>query len=72
MITNVHKNFKNEKFIIYKKFDVFKACSIKLFDLKLKYWLDDFYTGGKDTLCQDSLILTRCSIINKNQFTNFF
>lgn len=69
---NFYLNFKNEKFIIYKKFDVFKACSIKLFDLKLKYWLDDFYTGGKDTLCQDSLILTRCSIINKNQFTNFF
>ena len=54
------------------EFNTFKSSSVKSFDVKLKYWLDDFYTGGKDTLCQDSLTLTRCSMNYKLQTTNFF
>ena len=69
---NFYLNSKNEKFVIYKKFNRFKTSSVKLIDTKLKYWLDDFYTGGKDILCQDSLTLTRCSINYKLQSTNFF
>lgn len=69
---NFYLNSKNEKFVIYKKLNTFKRSSVKLFDTKLKYWLDDFYTGGKDTLCQDSLTLTRCSMNYKLQTTNFF
>ena len=62
----------NHKFIIYKKFDRFKNVGFKLYNGKLKYWLDDFYTGGKDTFCQNSLTLTRCSANYKLQVTNFF
>ena len=62
----------NQKFIIYKKFDRFKAAGLKLQNAKLKYWLDDFYTGGKDTFCQNSLTLTRCSVNYRLQVTNFF
>ena len=69
---NFYLNSSNEKFVIYKKFNTFKSSSVKSFDVKLKYWLDDFYTGGKDTLCQDSLTLTRCSMNYKLQTTNFF
>jgi NADH-quinone oxidoreductase subunit G len=63
---------KPQKFSIYKKFIRFKVSTVKLFDVKLKYWLDDFYTGGKDKFCQNSLTLTRCSMNYKLQVTNFF
>ena len=69
---NFYLNLKNEKFVIYKKFNTFKSSSVKLFDTKLKYWLDDFYTSGKDIICQDSLTLTRCSLNYKLQTTTFF
>ena len=62
----------NQKFVIYKKFDRFKSLEFKLYNGKLKYWLDDFYTGGKDTFCQNSLTLTRCSANYRLQVTNFF
>lgn len=62
----------NQKFVIYKKFDRFKNLTFKLHNAKLKYWLDDFYTGGKDTFCQNSLTLTRCSANYRLQVTNFF
>ena len=62
----------NQKFVIYKKFDRFKNVEFKLNSAKLKYWLDDFYTGGKDTFCQNSLTLTRCSANYRLQVTNFF
>ena len=61
-----------QKFSIYKKYNKFKTSSTKLFDVKLKYWIDDFYTGGKDIFCQNSLTLTRCSMNYKLQVTNFF
>ena len=41
-------------------------------DTKIKYWLDDFYIGGKDGYSQNSLILTNCSKINRFQSNNFF
>lgn len=62
----------NQKFTICKKFDKFKDSTVKLSNTKLKYWLDDFYTGGKDTFCQNSLTLTRCSANYRLQTTNFF
>ncbi len=69
---NFYLNTKNQKFSMYKKFNTFKTPSIKLVDTKLKYWLNDFYTGGKDRFCQNSLVLIRCSMNYKLQTTNFF
>lgn len=63
---------QTQKFSIYKNYNKFKTPVTKLFDAKLKYWLDDFYTGGKDKFCQNSLTLTRCSMNYKLQVTNFF
>ena len=69
---NFHLIDKTQKFSIFKKFNRFKSPTVKVFDTKLKYWLDDFYTGGKDKFCQNSLTLTRCSMNYKQQVTNFF
>lgn len=69
---NFYITDKNEKFTLYKRFNGFKTRCIKLFSTKLKYWLDDFYIGGKDQFCQDSLVLIRCSVNNRQQTTNFF
>ena len=62
----------NQPFVLYKKFDKFKFSAVKLVDSKFKYWLDDFYTGGRDTFCQNSLTLIRCSANYRLQVTNFF
>lgn len=60
----------NQPLIINK--NKFKNKRLKLIDTKIKYWLDDFYIGGKDGYSQNSLILTNCSNINRSQSTNFF
>ena len=69
---NFHLINKTQKFSIFKNFYRFKSPTVKVFDTKLKYWLDDFYTGGKDKFCQNSLTLTRCSMNYKQQVSNFF
>lgn len=50
----------------------FKASKCKIKHTKLKYWLDDFFTGGKDEYSQNSLILTNCSRILRSETANFF
>lgn len=69
---NIYFNSGSRKFFIFKNFFQFKAVAVKLYKTKLKYWLDDFYLGGKDTFCHNSLTLIRCSINHRLQFTNFF
>jgi hypothetical protein len=39
---------------------------------KVKYWLDDFFSGGKDEYSQNSLVLTNCSKILRTESSNFF
>ena len=56
---------------MYKKFSSFKKGSVKLFKTKIKFWLDDFYTGGKDRFCSNSLTMINCSQNLKLQTTNF-
>ena len=49
-----------------------KSKTKKLVTTKLKYWLDDFFNGGKDEYSQNSVILTNCSRILRSESTNFF
>lgn len=56
-------NFLNNKF---------KFQHIKFITTKLKYWLDDFYNGGKDEYSQNSSVLSSCSKILRLESTNFF
>ena len=60
---------KNQPIYINK--NKYKNKKLKLFNTKLKYWLNDFFIGGKDGYSQDSVILTNCSNINRFQKTNF-
>lgn len=69
---NFYLSEKNQQFSVFKKYYRFGFSSVKLYDNKLKYWLDDFYTGGKDSFCSNSLTLVKCSIGYKLQSTNFF
>ena len=69
---NFYLNVKNNPFVIFKTFFSFKVNSMKVFNTKIKYWLDDFFNGGKDNFCHNSLALTNCSENVRLQTTNFF
>jgi hypothetical protein len=65
-------NVKNNPFFILRSFLLFKKISIKMFNTKIKYWLDDFFNGGKDNYCHKSLTLVNCSLNIRLNSTNFF
>jgi hypothetical protein len=67
---NFYLSLKTQPFKITT--NKFKKKNQKLLNTKLKYWLDDFYSGGRDEYSQHSLILTNCSKIIRQQSTNFF
>lgn len=67
---NFYLNIKN-KTIVLNPLN-FKPKIKKLVSTKLKYWLDDFFSGGKDEYSQYSIILTNCSKILRAESTNFF
>lgn len=51
----------------------FKTPKIKVFNTKVKNWLDDFFTGNnKDSFSYNSSVLTNCSKILRSSSTNFF
>lgn len=49
----------------------FKSSSFKLFETKVKHWLDDFFSGGKDGFTQHSTGLSDCSNLMRLKMTNF-
>lgn len=49
-----------------------KMKKIKFFNTKLKFWLNDFFTGSNDEFSKHSLIMIRCSNLKRLQSTNFF
>ena len=55
--------------IIYNKF---KINLFKIYQTKIKYWMDDFFTGGKDIYCSYSFILANCSLNIRVETDNFF
>jgi len=67
---NFYLNIRN-KIIVLDTVN-FKSKTKKLVTTKLKYWLDDFFNGGKDEYSQNSVILTNCSRILRSESTNFF
>lgn len=70
--TNFYLSIKNNNFIITKINSNFKQERLKITNTKLKYWLDDFFSGGKDEYSEHSLVLTNCSKILRSESTNFF
>ena len=71
-LTNMsyYLNIQNNKFFI--KNPKFKMENKKIYNTKFKYWLDDFFIGGKDDYSHNSLILANCSKIIRTESTNFF
>lgn len=45
---------------------------IKFLSTKIKFWLNDFFTGGKDEFSKNSLIMIKSSNIKRLETTNFF
>lgn len=69
---NFYLNIKNNPLILHNHHKNFKLKTEKMNGTKLKYWIDDFFSGGKDDYSQNSLILTNCSKILRSESTNFF
>ena len=63
---------QNQPFFIYKTNSNFKQKASKIKITKVKYWIDDFFTGGKDEYSKNSLVLSNCSKVLRGQTTNFF
>lgn len=50
-----------------------KLSKIKVYDTKMKNWLDDFFNNnGKDSFSYNSSVLINCSKILRSSTTNFF
>lgn len=69
---NFYLTIKTEPTVFHQKFFDFKLASKKLQNTKTKYWLDDFFMGGKDEYSQNSLTLSNCSRVLRSESTNFF
>ena len=63
---------QNQPFFMYQQYINFKQKPSKIINTKSKYWLDDFFTGGKDEFSRNSLVLSNCSNSLRTQTTNFF
>nr|QYC61967.1 NADH dehydrogenase subunit 11 [Guinardia striata] len=48
-----------------------KKSKSKIFETKSKFWLDDFYIGGKDLYSRFSIVMIECSKSFRLESTNF-
>lgn len=69
---NFYLTVRNKAIILNNNNQLFKTQVSKITNTKLKYWLDDFFTDGKDEYTQHSVTLINCSKILKSETTNFF
>lgn len=67
---NAYLMTKNKSFFLNKQ--IIKTEVKKIRMTKLKYWLDDFFTGGRDDFSQNSLTLINCSRIIRLESANCF
>jgi hypothetical protein len=67
-----HLNKHNNKIILNNNIQNFKSKNMKFNNTKLKYWLDNFFTGGKDEYSKNSITLNNCFKILRSESTNFF
>ena len=50
-----------------------KATKLKIFNTKVKYWLDDFFmSNNKDSFSYNSSVMSKSSKIIRTNSTNFF
>lgn len=65
-------NIRSTSFLLLVNRNLLKCKQYKIVDTKIKYWLDDFFSGNKDEYSHNSLVLTNCSRILRVETTNFF
>lgn len=64
---------QNSPIIKSLKIFSFKLVKIKIFNTKVKYWLDDFFiNNGRDSFSYNSSLLLNCSKVLRMSSTNFF
>lgn len=68
---NFYLNIKNKSLVLNKTTSNFKGKAKKFNHTKLKYWLDDFFNGGKDEYSQNSMVLANCSKVLQSSSNNF-
>lgn len=68
---NFYLIVKTSPVVFYNKYPVFKSTILKFHPTKIRYWLDDFFTSGKDEYSQNSLMLANCSKMFKVESANF-
>ena len=61
--------FKSE--ISLNNFLPLKEAKSKIFLTKTKFWIDDFYIGGKDLYSKYSIVMIECSGSFRSESTNF-
>nr|QDA21770.1 NADH dehydrogenase subunit 11 [Proschkinia sp. SZCZR1824] len=61
----------NKSFVLLNNCSSFKSPQFKIKLTKLKYWLDDFFSGGKDEYSHKSLLLSKCSKVVRTKTSNF-
>uniref|UniRef100_UPI0030029749 NADH dehydrogenase subunit 11 n=1 Tax=Cocconeiopsis kantsiensis TaxID=3082010 RepID=UPI0030029749 len=73
-LTNLsfYLTIKTKKVLFSNKHNIFKQQTNKVYSTKIKYWLDDFFTGGRDEYSQNSSILSNCSKILRKESSTFF
>ena len=64
---------KSNKIFVNNYYINFKLSQNKVFETKMKYWLDDFFVNnGRDSFSYNSSVLLNCSKISRSITTNFF
>ena len=64
---------KSNKIFVTNYNNNFKSSQTKMFETKMKYWLDDFFlNNSRDAFSYNSSVLTNCSKISRSISTNFF
>jgi NADH dehydrogenase/NADH:ubiquinone oxidoreductase subunit G len=59
-------------FVFFNFITILKTKKNKYFNSKLKFWLNDFFTSGKDDFSKNSMTMIKCSSLQRLERTNFF
>jgi NADH dehydrogenase/NADH:ubiquinone oxidoreductase subunit G len=71
-LTNINYYLTTKTSVVYITENCkFKRASAKLKCYKLKLWLEDFFTGGRDEYSRNSAVLASCSTILRTESKNF-
>jgi len=68
---NFYLNIQNKPFQLNESGLRFKESSGLVINTKLRYFIDDFFIGGKDEYSHNSLVMINCSNILRKNATNF-